>query len=355
MSKTESIAAKPATATRSAPQPFHTFSRLRVLAWDATVLLASEAYTLLSADMSEPVPQWRIVAPFRPVWWRNLTARARLTYRLFSDGFQTLVALPSGHLIASVPEGIISIAPGEMEFHVTHQIASRTAGRQIVATRDGQIFWSGHRENSGSGQSCVYVSPDSGLTWEVAHGFPAGVVGIRGLVYDDWANCFWILADEEGPNCRVFRASLDFRVVEVAISGSESRMAACVPTRDAVYFGSHHCAGSNYIFRLRRNGSVSKVASIAGPCVSACLVCTSMFFSTMPQPADSGGRGMIKIYRSPDGEAWEEFLGWNKDLWPERFLSGGAFFADGKNSTDLLAVSTVGASGLDLQTTLWRI
>ena len=141
MSKTQSIAAQPATATRPAPQPVHTFSWLRVLTWGANVLLASQAYTLLSAEMSEPAPQWRIVALFRPAWWRNLTASARLSYRFCGDGFHALATLPTGHLIASVPEGIISIAPGETEFHLTHPIASRTAPRQIVATRDGQIFW----------------------------------------------------------------------------------------------------------------------------------------------------------------------------------------------------------------------
>jgi hypothetical protein len=71
---------------------------------------------------------------------------------------------------------------------------------------------------------------------------------------------------------------------------------------------------------------------------------------------DRSDRGhMVKIYRSPDGDAWEEFLGWRKDSWPEVFRSACALLPDGNNSTDLLAVSTVGVSGLDLDTTLWRI
>jgi hypothetical protein len=249
MSTPQSIAAKPATATRSAPQPIQTFSRLRVLAWQGSVLLASQAYTLLSADMSDSVPQWRIVAPFRPAWWRNLTASVRLSYRFFDDGFHALVALPTGHLIASVPQGIISLAPRETEFHLTHEIRCGRPPRTIVATRDGKLFWSGHQEISGGIQSCIYVSPDRGWTWEVAYAFPRGVIAIRGLVHDDWDDCLWILADEESQNCRVFRASPDFRVVEVAISGGEARMAVCVPTRDAIYLGSHNPVGSNHVFR----------------------------------------------------------------------------------------------------------
>jgi hypothetical protein len=355
MSKTQSIAAKPASATKAAPQPVHTFSRLRVLAWHGNVLLASQAYTLLSADMLDSVPQWRIVAPFRPTWWRNLTASARLSYRFFGDGFQALAALRSGHLIAAVPEGIISLAPGDTEFHLTHQFRCGRPPRSIVATSDGRLFWSGDRESAGRRQSCIYVSTDRGLTWEVAHVFPGGVSTIRGLVHDHWENCLWMLADEETPNCRVFRASLDFRVVEVAVSGSETRMATCLPTRDAIYFGSHDPEGSNHIFRLRRSGSLSKVANVDSPTMSACQVGTSLFFSTRSRPSKSHTGYAVKLHRSPDGDNWEEFLSWEKDFWPEAFQSGCAFFPEGNNSTDLLAVSTVAVSSFDLNTTLWRI
>jgi hypothetical protein len=354
MSKTESIAAKLASATRPAPQPVHTFSRLRVLAWQGNLLLASHAYTLLSADMSDSVPQWRIVAQYRPVWWRNLTASGRLTHRVFGDGFQALAALPSGHLIGSVPDGIISLAPGDTEFHVTHQLHGYRPPRSVIATREGQVFWNGHRECSGNRQSCIYVTPDQGLTWEIAHVFPKGVTDIRGLVHDGWDNCLWILAEEESQNCRVFRASLDFQAVEVAISGSEARMATCLPARDAIYFGSHDPAGSNHVFRLRRNGSLIKVATLETPSVSACQVGASLFFSTRHSPTSRDGCS-IRVYRSPDGEKWEQFLKWKKDFWPEAFQSGHAFLPGGNNSTDLLAVSTVAVCGLDLATTLWRI
>jgi hypothetical protein len=64
---------------------------------------------------------------------------------------------------------------------------------------------------------------------------------------------------------------------------------------------------------------------------------------------------MVRTYRSPDGENWEQFLGWQKDFWPDIFQMGSAFFPLGTNSTDLLAVSTVAVSGHDLETTLWRI
>ena len=354
MSQTQSIAAKPATAIRPAPKPLQTFPQLRGLWWDGNTLLASQTYTVVGADMSDSAPQWRIVASYRPAWWRNLTASTRLSYRFFGDGFRALAALETGHLVASVPGAIVSLSPGETEFHITQEIRSGSPPRNIVATPEGKIFWCAHQETSGGHQCCLYTSADRGLTWEIAHTFPNGITGIRGLVHDDWGDCLWILADEESPNCRIFRASLDCRVVETAISGGEARMAACVPTRDAIYFGSYSPCATNHIFRLRRNGSLIKVAGVDGPCVSACQVGPSIFFSTISQ-SNGVGRGAVKVYRSSDGDNWEEFLMWRKDIWPAAFRSGCAFFPQGQNSTDLLVVSTVAVSGCDLHTTVWRI
>jgi hypothetical protein len=326
-----------------------------VLAWHRNVLFASHAYTLLSADFSEPVPQWRIAGFFRPAWWRNLTSSARLSLRLFGDGFYALAALPTGHLVAAVPGAIISLAPGDMEFHVTHEIKFGRSPHKLVATPDSKIFWSGDVETSGRSEACVYTSPDHGLTWEVVHTFPRGIAAsIRGLVHDEWDNCLWIFAEAEGPNCKVFRASMDFQVVEVAISGNEAQMAACVPTRDAIYFGTH-LAGRNHILRLRRNGSLIKVASIDGPVLCGCQVGNSILFSTMAKANSANVGSRVEVHRSPDGDNWEEFLQWKKDFWPDVFQRGCAFLADGNNSTDLLAVSTVAVAGADLETSLWRI
>jgi len=354
MSKSQ-IAAKPASSPTPAPQPVHTFPRLRVLAWHRNVLFASHAYTLLSADFSEPAPHWSIAGFFRPAGWRNLTSSARLSLRLFGDGFYALAVLPTGHLVASVPGAIISLAPGDTEFHVTHEIKFGRPPQKFVVTDDRKIFWSGHVETSERSEACLYTSPDRGLTWEVVHPFPRGVAaGIRGLVHEEWDNCLWIFAEDEGPNCKVFRASLDFQVVEVAISGREAQMAACVPTRDAIYFGTH-LAGANHILRLRRNGSLIKVASIDGPVLCGCQVGNSILFSTVAKANSASVGSRVKVCRSPDGDNWEEFLQWKKDFWPDVFQSGCAFLAEGNNSTDLLAVTTVAVAGADLEMTLWRI
>lgn len=350
MSTTQSTAAQPAIATRQAPAPLLTLGRVRALAWQQATLFFSQAYTLLSVDMSSPL-NWRIVASYRPAWWRNVTASFRLSYRLFGDGFNSLLTLPSGHFIASVPGAIISLAPQDTEFGVSFDIPRGTCHTSIVATPDGILFFATYGGQSGSAETRVYTSVDRGLTWDTAHTFRASIRAIRQLVYDECQNCLWILTRGTKGEGVIFRAPLDFRFLNEVIT--DVRMGACLPTRDAIYLASEDPDESNHIFRLGRNGSLVKVAAIDGPGVSACPVGNSMFFSTTHNHANEGQ--YVKIYRSSDGDSWEEYLHWKKDSWPDAFGNGRAFLAGGANLTDLLAVSTVGVSGADLLTTLWRI
>lgn len=359
MSGSESVAARPAPIRRSKPKPVHTFSGLRCLAWHGELLFASHAYTLLCANMVDPVPRWRTVASFRPAWWRNLTVARRLSCRLFRDGFDSLVALGSGHLIASVPGAIVTFMPGETEFHISHNLQPDTHPPHIAATPEGKLFWGESFDKAGHREVHIYASRDCGLTWEVAYSFPKGATGrVRNIVYDDWEHCLWILTgDEGGGGSRILRGSSDLGSVETVFSGAlQGRPTAFVPTRDALYFAADTPAASPGIYRLGRNGSLVTVAHVDSSSLSGCGVGTSIFFSTIAEPRRANSSRAVKLYRSDDGYYWEEFLDWQKDFWSiELFQCGNASLAPGHNATDLLALSTVAVTDADLETSLWRI
>ncbi|HEX6504218.1 MAG TPA: hypothetical protein VF011_13325 [Terriglobales bacterium] len=358
MSTSSRIAASPALAIRPAPKPVHEFPGLRALAWQQDLLFASHAYTLLCANMSCEVPEWQTVGFFRPAWWRNLTASAGLSSRLFRDGFHALAALASGHFIAAAPGAIVSLMPGETEFRVSHSIQRGTRPLHITATPDGKVFWGEYFDNRDRDEVHIYVSPDRGLTWEVGYTFPkGGVRHVHNIVYDEWEDCLWILTGDEGAECRILRASTDFRAVNVVLAGGQqARAVALVPLRDAIYFATDTPLEQNHIYRLGRNGSLVKVADIDSSSICGCRAGTSIFFSIMAEPSRVNSSRTVKLYRSHDGERWEEFLHWRKDVWSMRlFQYGNAFLPDGQNTTDLLATSTVAVSGADLKTTLWRI
>ena len=120
-------------------QKLATFSQMRALAWDGDVLYASRGYSLLKMPVTSGRFEWAPVGNYRP-WWRELTSRSILTYRLVRDGFHALAIHPGGNLIAAVPGAIVTLGIGESEFRVSHRILRGTRPLHITATPDGRSY-----------------------------------------------------------------------------------------------------------------------------------------------------------------------------------------------------------------------
>lgn len=335
-----------------------TFSNLRVLAWDGDLLYASHAYTLLRGRMGEGAFEWKIAGSFRPAWWRNLTASTRLTSRLVRDGFHALAVLDSGHIVGAVPGAIVALAPGETEFRVSQSIERGTRPLHIAATRDRRLFWGEYFDNPRRDEVRIYASEDCGWTWEVAYTFPQRAIRhVHNIVYDEWEDCLWVLTGDEGAECRILRASCDFRQVDTVMAGNQqARAVALVPTKEAIYFSSDTPFESNHIYRLDRNGKLSVVAVVGSSSIYGCRVGDAVFFSTMAEPSETNTTSTVSLHGSPDGLQWRWLQQWHKDRWPMRFFQyGNAFLPDGRNESGLLAVTTIAVQRDDMRTTIWRV
>lgn len=336
------------------------FPRLRALAWHDNVLYASRGYELLRATMkTHPTPiKWDHVGQYQPAPWRTITSSCRLSSRLCRDGFHALVALSSGHLVGAVPRAIVTLEPGETDFHLSHKVLRGTRPLHLAVTPSDYIFWGEYFDNPQRDAVHIYASTDQGAHWEVAHTFPKGDIRhVHNIVYDDWENCFWVLTGDHGSECRILRASCDFKTVDVVLSGKQqTRSAALVPTRDALYFSSDTPVEINHVYRLDRCGAVSKVAALNNSSTYGCSVGNAVFFSTMVEPSVINSNRNVRLYGSSDGLEWQSFLQRQKDRWPIRlFQYGNAFLPDGKNTTGLLAVTTIAVEQDDLETSIWRV
>src|SRR5271165_1720901 len=168
-----------------------TFPCLRALAWDGDLLYASRGYELLASRA--PEFQWRTVGRYRPEWWRNVTSRNRLSFRLVRDGFHALAILPSGNIVAAVPGAIATLPVGEEEFEITHRLMRGTRPLHITGTPDGRVFWGEYFDNPGREEVYIYASADQGMTWQVAHTFECRAIRhVHNILYDRWENCLWI-------------------------------------------------------------------------------------------------------------------------------------------------------------------
>ena len=334
------------------------FPRMRALAWDGAVLYASQAYTLLGADMTTAQPEWKIVGCFRPAWWRNLSATLPLSFRLFRDGFHALAVLPSGHFVAAIPGAIISLAPGETEFRISHKMERGTRPLHITATPAKRLFWGEYFDNAQRDPVHIYTSEDQGLTWEVAHTFPKGAIRhVHNIVYDEWGDCLWVLTGDYGSECQVLRASCDLKTLDVVISGNQqARAVTLVPTEEALYLATDTPLERNRVYCMDRKGNLSELAELSSSSIYGCRVRDAVFFSTMVEPSEVNREQDVCLYGYTNGGGLTRLLAWKKDQWPSGlFQYGNAVLPDGTNTTGILAITTVAVKRADLEMSLWRV
>ena len=341
---------------------FGSFPGLRVLAWHGSVLYAARGYTLLRADLGTTTDpgnlQWEEVALFRAPWWRKLTASSRFTLRLCRDGFHSLAVLPCGNIVAAVPGALATLQPGNTEFFVSHPITRGTRPLHFASTPDGQVFFGEYFDNPEREAVHIYRSIDRGSSWHIVYTFPRREIRhVHNIVYDEWENCLWVLTGDYAAECRILRASLDFKHVDALLAGNQqARAAAMVTTENALFFSSDTPLESNHVYRLDRAGQLAVVANLPSSSIFGCRVDESIFFSTMVEPSDFNHERNVSIYGGAEAYTWDMLRSWKKDFLPMRFFQyGNAVLPDGNNTSGFLAVTTIAVENDDLQTAIFKL
>jgi hypothetical protein len=277
---------------------------------------------------------------------------------LVRDGFHALAVLPSGGLVAAVPGAIVTLRANEAEFRRTHAITRGTRPLHITAAPDGAVFWGEYFDNAAREEVHIYASADGGENWSVAYTFPKGAIRhVHNIVYDPWGNCLWVLTGDYGDECRIVRAACDFSTVEVVLQGNQqARAVALVPREDGLYFSSDTPLEPNYIHRLDRQGTLTRLAPISSSSIYGCRVGEHVFLSTMVEPSKVNHDRNVRVYGSRDGRSWAPLLAWKKDHWPSGlFQYGNALMPDGNNTTPFLAVTTVAVETDDMVASLYSV
>jgi hypothetical protein len=333
------------------------FAGMRALAWHDDVLYASLGYKLYSARIADESVNWERIAAYPPQCWRSATCRVRLTSRLFRDGFHALARLRNGNFIAAVPGAIATLRGSEIEFVISHRLLRGTRPLHIATTPDGTAFWGEYFDNVDRDEVHIYASVDGGWEWEVAYTFAKGSIRhVHNIVFDRWDDCLWILTGDYGHECRILRASSDFKTVDEVIGGDQqARAVAAIPAEAGLYFASDTPLEQNYIYHLDRRGNLRKLAEFPSSSIYGCRNSRAMFFSSMIEPSTVNLSSSVEIYGSRDGTGWQPLSTWKKDLWPMKFFQyGNAFLPDGENTSDFFATTTIAVEGADQQLSIWR-
>ncbi len=348
-----------------------------MLAWAGDVLYGCRGYRVvrLNARLNVSLQigkaaEWEAVARFHPVWWRSLTSRNALSYRLMRDGFHALAILDgqtNGQaMVGAVPGALVTRTPDSALFQVSHRVQRGTRPLHVTAVPSGRIYWGEYFDNRERAEVHIYVSTDRGSTWQIAYTFPAGSIRhVHNIVYDRWGDCLWILTGDEGAECKVLRADRDLGLVEVVLAGNQqARAVAAIPTQNGLYLSTDTPSEKNHVYKLDRAGNVEQVGNLASSSIFGCRVgCgpgETMFFSTMIEPSAVNAGREVQIVASRDGSRdrtnWQVLACWRKDRWPMRYFQyGNAILPDGENSTRYLAATTIAVAPEDLVTTLWEV
>lgn len=329
----------------------------RALAWHGNRLYVSRGYDLYSARMTASHFQLQKVARYSPEWRRRISSKAALTSRLFRDGFHALSVLPSGNLVAAVPGALAILKAGETEFQVMHKIERGTRPLHIATTPAGRVFWGEYFDNAQRSEVHIFGSSDGGLTWDIAHTFPArSIRHVHNIVYDYWERCLWIFTGDHGSECKIIRASADLSSLDEVMAGSQQcRAVAALTGPEGIYFASDTPLEKNHIYLRDRSGGVHKLESISSSSIYGCRNRNGIFFSTMVEPSNVNRTRNVKLVGSSNGTDWEQVASWPKDHWSmQLFQYGNAFLPNGDNTTDLLAATTIAVRGADCVTTIWR-
>lgn len=354
--------AEPATSAQSSPDwSLHLFDRcpgVRVLAWQGESLYASRGYELLRGSVRGERMAWETVGNYRPPAWRALTSKNPLTSRLVRDGFHALALTDDGYRIAAVPGAIVTLAPGQSEFRVTHRILRGTRPLHITVVPSGHVFFGEYFDNAERDEVHIYSSQDQGDTWRIAYTFPKGSIRhIHNTVHDPGGSCMWIFTGDYGDECRILRASYDLKSVEAVIAGSQqARAVAAVAAPEGLYFASDTPLEANYVYRMDRSGAVSALAALDSSSIEGCRVGDTICFTTMVEPSKVNPSRLVSLYAGHDEGSWRRVAKWRKDHWPMRlFQYGNAFLPTGDNQTDLLAVTTIAVEADDQVTTIYKL
>ena len=338
--------------------PLGRFPCRRVLTWHGHTLYVSQGYALWQWEPESATSGWTRIGWFCPSWLRHLSSVVRLGHRLRRDGFHALEVLPDGTLVAVLPKAIAILQPGDTEFQETWRVRRGTRPLSLAATPDGAVYWGEYFDNPKRRPVHVYGSLDGGRTWEVVHTFKAGSIRhIHSITYDRFADCLWMLTGDIGAECRIVRVSPDWRTLETVVSGSQqTRAVSLVPTPQALYFATDTPFEGNHIYRLGRDGSVERVAPIAGSGMQGCRMGKSVFFSTAVEPSKVNRHRFSCLYGSADGRSWEKLVEWRKDWWPMRFFQYGRILLPrGQNETDILAATGIAVKEEDGVMHLWQV
>lgn len=153
---------------------------------------------------------------------------------------------------------------------------------------DDTVYFGDYFGNHDCKATSIYKRHQPGQ-WEKCYTFQEGVINhIHGLVKDSSNHCIWILTGDYGTSFGIYRATLDFSVVEPILIGDQKyRSCVAFPTADGLLYATDSHLEKNSIRILKNmNGSwiSEEITTINGPVIYGTELLDYFIFATSVEP-----------------------------------------------------------------------
>ncbi|MDY6949973.1 MAG: hypothetical protein SWE60_00540 [Thermodesulfobacteriota bacterium] len=258
----------------------------------------------------------------------RLKGVTRLSRRLFRSGFQSLLTLSDGGVIAAVRGAIVRLDPGKRFFKKTFSIPHGSRPLNLCMTEGGKVFFGEYFDNPSREAVHVYGSEDGGKSWHVAHTFGRGEIRhVHGVFYDEYRKGCWILTGDRGEECRIAFTDDNFGSVTTVLSGSQRfRAVTVIPRPRGLIVPTDTPLEQNFIQWIEpERPSVEEISPLPGSAFYSAKVGKYLLISTVVEPSHTNRCRNASLFVSKnDGRGWSELYHQRKDIWPMRYFQYGS-------------------------------
>jgi hypothetical protein len=258
---------------------------------------------------------WQLDCRVPASGWKSYASLASLGARLLRYYIGALQVLGDGSRVAVARDGLYRAGPGESQMTRTFKVTR--GSRPLHLGADGtRLLFGEYGDGYEKTEVLVYVSEDSGRSWDVAYRFPAGDIRhVHNIVHDPWNNHYWIMVGDFGHQPGIGALSKDLRNIDWVVRGNqESRVVSPIVNEDNLVYGMDSDYAENFIVRLdKQSGKMTKLLKIEGSSLYSARFGSTSVISTCVEKNPACPSRECSLYLSRDGDAWNRIETHQKD------------------------------------------
>jgi hypothetical protein len=249
--------------------------------------------------------------------WRLLRRVGRLDLR-------EMIQLPTGVLLTISHKQILALNPDGEDMRCVFQMPNGGRPRGLALAPSGHIFVGEYWGNPQRQPLRIWISPDNGATWELAHTLAGGSAQhIHNIIWDPYRDGLWVLTGDSDTESALLFTPDEFKTVQEVIRGGQKVRACqlfCQP--EGLYYATDTERAPNWFMHLEvQSGKLHKIQPLPGSCLYTARMADRYWLSTAVEPTTHDRSPAL--WFSTNLQQWTKLVAFEKDCWPGRALGFG--------------------------------